>query len=87
MEPLRAEGLSDAAIEDAIHVTVLFNIIDRIADSLGFAYPARRVLQIWRKYYSKEDIKIYLKNAVGFSLFDGQTGQRDNLDIYFYPAG
>ncbi|MDJ0984167.1 MAG: hypothetical protein QNJ26_01390 [Desulfobacterales bacterium] len=42
MEPLRAEGLSDAAIEDAIHVTVLFNIIDRIADSLGFAIPSAK---------------------------------------------
>ena len=36
---LRAEGISDEAIEDAIHVTVLFNIIDRIADSLGFEIP------------------------------------------------
>ena len=27
------------AIEDAIHVTVLFNIMDRIADSLGFEIP------------------------------------------------
>lgn len=27
------------AIEDAIHVTVAFNIIDRIADSLGFEIP------------------------------------------------
>ncbi len=40
MDALRAEGLSDAAIEDAIHVTVLFNIIDRIADALGFAIPS-----------------------------------------------
>jgi hypothetical protein len=36
---LRADGLSDEAIEDAIHVTVLFNIMDRIADSLGFEIP------------------------------------------------
>ena len=36
IDALRAEGLSDEAIEDAIHVTVLFNIMDRIADSLGF---------------------------------------------------
>ena len=40
-EALRAEGLSDEAIEDAIHVTALFNIIDRIADSLGFAIPSK----------------------------------------------
>ncbi|MBW2516353.1 MAG: hypothetical protein JRE88_06185 [Deltaproteobacteria bacterium] len=40
MDALRAQGLSDAAIEDAIHVTVLFNIIDRIADALGFDIPS-----------------------------------------------
>ena len=40
VEALRAEGLSDEAIEDAIHVTVLFNIMDRIADSLGFEIPS-----------------------------------------------
>jgi alkylhydroperoxidase family enzyme len=39
MTALRAEGISDAAIEDAIHVTVAFNIIDRIADALGFEIP------------------------------------------------
>jgi alkylhydroperoxidase family enzyme len=41
VDALRIEGLSDAAIEDAIHVTVLFNIIDRIADALGFAIPSK----------------------------------------------
>jgi alkylhydroperoxidase family enzyme len=40
MDTSRAEGLSDEAIEDAIHVTVLFNIIDRIADSFGFEIPS-----------------------------------------------
>jgi uncharacterized peroxidase-related enzyme len=39
IDALRAIGLSDEAIEDAIHVTVLFNIMDRIADSLGFEIP------------------------------------------------
>ena len=42
IDTLRAEGLSDAAIEDAIHVTVLFSIIDRIADALGFDIPSER---------------------------------------------
>lgn len=37
--PLRAVGLSDAAIEDAIHATVLFNIYDRMADTLEFDVP------------------------------------------------
>lgn len=37
--PLRAAGLSDAAIEDAIHACVLFNVYDRMADSLKFHLP------------------------------------------------
>ena len=44
MDALRAQGLSNAAIEDAIHVTALFNIIDRIADSLGFEIPSAKGL-------------------------------------------
>ena len=39
VEPLRAAGVSDAAIEDAIQVCVLFNIYDRLADSLSFHLP------------------------------------------------
>jgi len=39
LEPLRAAGVSDAAIEDAIHACVLFNIYDRLADSLSFYLP------------------------------------------------
>ena len=34
--PLRAAEVSDAAIEDAIYVCAYFNMIDRIADALGF---------------------------------------------------
>lgn len=37
--PLRAAGLSDEAIEDAIHASVLFNIYDRMADTLDFDVP------------------------------------------------
>jgi len=37
--PLRTQGLTDAAIEDAIHVAVLFNMYDRMADTLGFDVP------------------------------------------------
>ena len=39
VEPLRAAGLSDHAIEDAIQVCALFNIYDRMADSLGWYLP------------------------------------------------
>jgi alkylhydroperoxidase family enzyme len=38
-EAVRAAGVSDEALDDAIHVCVLFNIIDRIADALGFDLP------------------------------------------------
>jgi alkylhydroperoxidase family enzyme len=37
--PLRAAGVSDVAIEDAIQACVLFNIYDRMADSLNFYLP------------------------------------------------
>jgi len=39
MEPLRAAGLTDEQIEDAIHVCACFNLIDRIADAFDFAIP------------------------------------------------
>lgn len=39
VEPMRAAGVSDAAIEDAIHACVLFNVYDRMADSLKFHLP------------------------------------------------
>ena len=37
--PLRAAGASYEGIEDAIHACVLFNIYDRMADSLKFHQP------------------------------------------------
>ncbi|MDQ3823272.1 MAG: hypothetical protein M3321_08535 [Actinomycetota bacterium] len=36
---MRATGVSDEALEDAIDVCALFNVIDRIADALGFDVP------------------------------------------------
>jgi uncharacterized peroxidase-related enzyme len=38
--PLRAAGVSDRAIEDAIQVCALFNLIDRVADALDFEVPS-----------------------------------------------
>jgi alkylhydroperoxidase family enzyme len=37
--PMREQGVSDAAVEDAIHVCTLFNIYDRLADSFEFDIP------------------------------------------------
>jgi alkylhydroperoxidase family enzyme len=36
IEPMRAAGVSDQAIEEAIYVAGLFNVMDRIADALDF---------------------------------------------------
>jgi alkylhydroperoxidase family enzyme len=36
IEPMRAAGASDRAIQEAIYVCSLFNIIDRIADAMNF---------------------------------------------------
>ena len=41
---LRAVGLSDDAIEDAIHICANFNIINRLADAFGFELPSPRGL-------------------------------------------
>ena len=37
--PLRKLGLSDAAIEDAIHVCTLFSVYTRLADTFRFDIP------------------------------------------------
>jgi hypothetical protein len=39
VDAVRAAGVSDDAIVDAIHVAALFNMIDRLADSLGWDVP------------------------------------------------
>jgi alkylhydroperoxidase family enzyme len=38
-DAVRAAGVSDDALVDAIHVAALFSIIDRLADSLGWDVP------------------------------------------------
>jgi len=37
---LRAAGVSEQAIEDALYVCAYFNIIDRMADALDFDVPS-----------------------------------------------
>ena len=39
-EAVRSTGVSERALVDAIHVGALFNMIDRIADSLGWDVPS-----------------------------------------------
>jgi uncharacterized peroxidase-related enzyme len=43
-DAVRAAGVSDDALVDAIHVAALFNMIDRMADSLGFEVPEQEYL-------------------------------------------
>jgi alkylhydroperoxidase family enzyme len=43
VDAVRAAGVSDAAIEDALAVCFGFNLIDRVADSLGFDCPPAEV--------------------------------------------
>ncbi len=37
---VRAAGVSERAILDAIYICAAFNLIDRVADALGFNIPA-----------------------------------------------
>jgi hypothetical protein len=39
-DAVRAAGVSDDALVDAIHVCALFNMIVRLADALGWDVPA-----------------------------------------------
>ena len=40
MSPRSVAGISEQAIEDALVVCALFNIIDRMADALAVAIPS-----------------------------------------------
>ena len=44
-EAVRAAGVSDRALQDAITVCALFNMIVRLADSLGWDVPSLERLQ------------------------------------------
>lgn len=56
LAPLRAVGLSDETIEDAIHVCALFNTIDRVADTRDFGVPGPDVLAESARYSCSEAI-------------------------------
>ena len=43
VDAVRAAGVSEEAIEDALAVCACFNLIDRVADSLGFDLPPAEV--------------------------------------------
>jgi len=39
VEAVREAGVSEGAILDAIYICAAFNLIDRVADALGFEIP------------------------------------------------
>jgi uncharacterized peroxidase-related enzyme len=45
VEPLRAVGLSDRAIEEAIYICFLFSVMDRLADAFDFTLPSATGVQ------------------------------------------
>ena len=55
---VRAAGVSDEAIVDAIHVAALFNMIVRLADSLGRDVPE------WDSFLARADSML----ANGYAL-------------------
>jgi len=45
MAPVRAAGVSDQAIAEALYVAFVFNVMDRLADAFDFDLPAAHNLQ------------------------------------------
>lgn len=43
---VREAGVSRSAIEDAIHVSTLFNVYDRLADAFEFDIPDRAAFEM-----------------------------------------
>jgi alkylhydroperoxidase family enzyme len=43
-DAVRAAGVSDEALVDAVHICALFNMIVRLADSLGWDVPPPETL-------------------------------------------
>ena len=57
-DAVRAAGVSDEAIVDAIHVAALFNMIVRLADSLAWDVPE------WDSFLARADSML----ANGYAL-------------------
>jgi alkylhydroperoxidase family enzyme len=45
LDAVRAAGVSDAAIREALYVAFVFGVMDRLADSFGFELPDARSLR------------------------------------------
>jgi alkylhydroperoxidase family enzyme len=72
---LRAEGLTDQAIADAVYVCVGFNIVNRVADALGVRVPPPKVFVRGVKF-----LRIFgYKMLSGLQI--GDTGSRDTYRL------
>ena len=58
-EAVRAAGVSEEAMVDAIHVAALFNMITRLADSLGWDVPP------WESFLARADAMLSSGYALG----------------------
>ncbi|HEY7605000.1 MAG TPA: hypothetical protein VH760_12125 [Gaiellaceae bacterium] len=73
-DAVRGAGVSDEAMIDAIHVAALFNMITRLADSLGWDVPE------WESFLARADSML----ATGYSL--DQTAVRHRRASSESPA-
>jgi uncharacterized peroxidase-related enzyme len=53
LAPLKAQGLSNQAIREAIHVAAVFNIYDRLADALGWELQTKEASHSGAKFLLK----------------------------------
>lgn len=55
---LRAAGVSNEAAEDAIGVALVFNLIDRLADSFAFEIPPDSVFRRGARFMLKHGYRV-----------------------------
>ena len=53
LAPMRAAGVSDAAIEEAIRVCTCFSVVDRLADAFAFRVSRGRQLRLVKLILSR----------------------------------
>jgi hypothetical protein len=55
---LRAAGLSERAIEDAVYLCALYSIVDRLADAFGFELPPEEELRRTSRFLLKVGYRV-----------------------------
>lgn len=65
VRPLRAAGLEDEAIVEAIHVCVVFSLIGRLADALDFKMPSAFANGRSAKMYYRLGYKLPIDTRIG----------------------